>query len=39
MPFRNSEIFISSVAEYYKIAYLGARPNIRALAEDKHLSK
>lgn len=39
MPFRNSEIFISSVAEYHKIAYLGARPNIRALAEDKHLSK
>lgn len=39
MPFRNSEIFISSVAEYYKVAYLGARPNIRALAEDKHLSK
>ena len=39
MPFRNSEIFVSSVAEYYKIAYLGARPNIRALAEDKHLSK
>lgn len=39
MPFRNSEIFISSVAEYHKTAYLGARPNIRALAEDKHLSK
>lgn len=39
MPFRNSEIFISSVAEYHKVAYLGARPNIRALAEDKHLSK
>lgn len=39
MPFRNSEIFLSSVAEYHKVAYLGARPNIRALAEDKHLSK
>ena len=39
MPFRNSEIFVSSVAEYYKIPYLGATPNIRALAEDKHLSK
>lgn len=39
MPFRNSEVFISAVAEYYKYAYLGARPNIRALAEDKHLAK
>lgn len=38
-PYRNSEIFISSLAEYYKIPYLGARPNIRALAEDKHLAK
>lgn len=37
--YRNSEIFISSLAEYYKIPYLGARPNIRALAEDKHLAK
>lgn len=39
MPFRNSEIFVSSVAEYHKIPYLGAQPNIRALAEDKHLAK
>ena len=39
MPFRNSEVFISAVAEYHKQAYLGARPNIRALAEDKHLAK
>ncbi|MBF0650415.1 hypothetical protein IR083_16430 [Dysgonomonas sp. GY75] len=39
MPFNNSEIFISSVAEYHKIPYLGATPNIRALAEDKHLAK
>ncbi len=39
MPFRNSEVFISAVAEYHQIAYLGARPNIRALAEDKHLAK
>lgn len=37
--YRNSEIFISSLAEYYKLPYLGARPNIRALAEDKHLAK
>lgn len=39
MSFRNSEIFISSAAEYKKIPYLGSPPNIRALAEDKHLSK
>ena len=39
MPFRNSEVFVSSVAEYHNIPYLGARPNIRALAEDKHLAK
>lgn len=37
--YRNSEIFISALAEYYKIPYLGARPNIRALAEDKSLAK
>ena len=39
LPFRNSEIFISSIAEYYNIPYLGARPNVRAIAEDKHLAK
>ena len=39
MPFRNSEVFVSAVAEYHKIPYLGASPNIRALAEDKHLAK
>ena len=38
-PIRNSEIFVSSVAEYYKLSYLGAPPNIRALAEDKYLTK
>ena len=38
-PYKNSEIFITSLLEYYKIPYLGARPNIRALAEDKQLSK
>ncbi len=37
--YRNSEIFISSLLEYYNIPYLGARPNIRALAEDKQLAK
>lgn len=39
MNFRNSEIFISSLCEYYKIPYLGATPNIRAIAEDKHIAK
>ena len=39
LPFRNSEVFVSAVAEYYNIPYLGGRPNIRALAEDKHLAK
>ena len=38
-PYRNSEIFVSALLEYYKIPYLGARPNIRAIAEDKHLAK
>ena len=38
-PYRNSEIFISALAEYFGIPYLGGRPNIRALAEDKHLAK
>lgn len=39
MPFNNSEIFVSSLSEYYKIPYLGASPNVRAIAEDKHLAK
>lgn len=37
--YRNSEIFVSALFEYMKIPYLGARPNVRALAEDKHLAK
>ena len=39
MPFNNSEIFISSLLEYYSKPYLGATPNIRAVAEDKQLAK
>lgn len=39
MSFKNSEVFVSSLSEYYKIPYLGATPNIRAVAEDKHLAK
>lgn len=37
--YRNSEVFVSALLEYLGIPYLGARPNIRALAEDKHLAK
>lgn len=36
---RNSEIFVQSLCEYYKIKYIGATPNIRALIEDKSMSK
>ena len=39
MPINNSEIFISSLLEYYSKPYLGATPNIRAIAEDKQLAK
>jgi len=39
MPIRNPEIFVSSLCEYQRLPYLGAPPNIRALAEDKYLSK
>lgn len=38
-PYKNSEIFVSSLLEYLNIPYLGARPNMRAIAEDKHLAK
>jgi D-alanine-D-alanine ligase len=39
MPLNNSEILIAAFCEYIRVPYLGARPNIRALAEDKWLSK
>lgn len=39
MNFRNSEVFVSSVCEYLQVPYLGATPNIRAVAEDKHIAK
>lgn len=39
MPFRNSEIFVSAVLEYHRIPYFGARPNTRAIAEDKVYAK
>ncbi len=38
-PFRNSEIYVSALAARAGLACLGAPPNIRALAEDKWLSK
>ena len=37
--FRNCEVFVQSLCEYLNIAYIGAPPNIRALVEDKSLSK
>lgn len=39
LGFRNSEIFVQSLCEYYKIPYIGAAPNVRAMIEDKSLSK
>jgi D-alanine-D-alanine ligase len=37
--FNNPEIFVASTCEYLNLAHVGAKPNIRALAEDKWLSK
>ncbi len=39
MPINNPEIFVSSLAEFLGLPCVGARPNIRALAEDKWFSK
>lgn len=39
MPLNNSEVLVSAFCEYVRIPYLGAPPGIRALAEDKWLSK
>ncbi|MCL2047907.1 MAG: ATP-grasp domain-containing protein [Defluviitaleaceae bacterium] len=36
---RNSEVFVQSLCEYFRIPYIGAPPNIRALTEDKSLAK
>jgi D-alanine-D-alanine ligase len=38
-PFRGSEILVSSLCEYFQLPYLGARPHVRAVAEDKYLAK
>ena len=37
LGFRNSEIFVQSLCEYYNIKYIGATPNVRALVEDKSM--
>lgn len=39
LGFRNSEIFVQSLCEYYNIKYIGATPNVRVLVEDKSMSK
>ena len=38
-PFRNSEVYVSALSAATGIACLGAPPNIRALIEDKWLTK
>ncbi len=38
-PFRNSELYVATLASRAGIACLGAPPNVRALAEDKWLTK
>jgi D-alanine-D-alanine ligase len=39
MPIRNPELLVPSICTYLRLPCLGAPPNIRALAEDKYLSK
>jgi D-alanine-D-alanine ligase len=38
-PYRGSEILVSALCEYFRLPYLGARPHIRAVAEDKYIAK
>jgi D-alanine-D-alanine ligase len=38
-PYRGSEILVSALCEYFKLPYLGARPHVRAVAEDKYVTK
>src|SRR6202035_551762 len=38
-PFRACEVFVSTVCEFLHLPYLGGTPEIRAIAEDKHLAK
>ena len=39
IPINNPEIFVASTCEFLRVPCVGARPNIRALAEDKWFSK
>ena len=39
MPLRNPEVLVPAICTYLRLPCLGAPPNIRALAEDKYLSK
>ena len=39
LGFRNCEVFVQSICEYYNLPYIGATPNVRALVEDKSMSK
>src|SRR5437763_12148358 len=38
-PYRGSEILVSALCEYFRLPYLGARPHMRAVAEDKYVTK
>lgn len=39
MPINHPEVFVGAVCEFLGLPHIGARPNIRALAEDKWLTK
>jgi D-alanine-D-alanine ligase len=39
MPIDNPEIFVAATCEFLHLPMIGAKPNIRALAEDKWLTK
>ena len=39
MPVRNPELVVPAISAFLRIPQVGAPPNIRALAEDKYLSK
>ena len=39
LPIRSAETYVSAVCEYLKTPYLGARPELRSVAADKHLFK
>ncbi|WP_374544416.1 hypothetical protein [Rhodoblastus sp.] len=39
MPIDNPEVFVASTCEFLHLPHIGAKPNIRALAEDKWITK